>query len=835
MKCISTFFLAIFASVAMMAVPQTKLPSLKPFTATSQQQSLSLKQQQAIKSIMSDMSKRACPSTANAPAMAFAPNAKQFIAAADDTNRPVRLNEGVFLVEPEYEAETGEWYMAVQAKNYTFRLCWFAPEDNYCGTFTTDDISMEYTWGWYESEDTFFEIYLYDVNMTISEVQVSDCLKQIKLEATLIDTNEKKYIINVTHNAYTPKSTVETSLTNTIITLNDQQFIVDGNNDDLDVFLTINAYEVGNFYTLRDFDTQNTKVVYKGVEQQLLKADLYLDMGILESGSLGYNVLFSFINQDTILHTVQMPSPLPDAKDTIRVKCVNLDVDDSFAPFGVMMVSGDNSLYDIFAMYPGEYAEAGVYEDISVAITDKRTWIMEQSILGTLTLSEDADGWHVNIEAYFSDYNWYSINMLYEVPVPIDTIQIAFDSASVATYIAAENNMLQLLNYGPDFEASVTVYGVDFGQEFTMKNVYLDYSGIYNCTAEHSVQIADIRGVLNQCGDTTTINASIIGFDSIQYDVALWYTVPVPTDTIEIEMPVRFTNALDFGYYTLSAYTPDSAWFVSISPLTDKVEGTFINDGLFGKFGAVDGHYDFYSGMTFVYSEAEWKNYTVEKGTLVVEMAEDGAITAQADIICSNAKYFRIKMTSKYNTHLDYDEPYEEVDRIYTTNDYVTIDNQIANYGYVYLGITAADESDMAAFFFFAEEADEDIIIPEGVYTIDSSEEYGTVYANPGVQGDGVWPSYYAQMLEDGSIVVPLWLLVSGTVEVTKDDNGNPYMEVNAYNSYGVPVHIIYDGRGTGLENVEGTTTTATKQFVNGQLLIKRNGEIFNATGARVK
>ena len=60
-------------------------------------------------------------------------------------------------------------------------------------------------------------------------------------------------------------------------------------------------------------------------------------------------------------------------------------------------------------------------------------------------------------------------------------------------------------------------------------------------------------------------------------------------------------------------------------------------------------------------------------------------------------------------------------------------------------------------------------------------------------------------------------------------------MEVNAYNSYGVPVHIIYDGRGTGLENVEGTTTTATKQFVNGQLLIKRNGEIFNATGARVK
>ena len=368
-----------------------------------------------------------------------------------------------------------------------------------------------------------------------------------------------------------------------------------------------------------------------------------------------------------------------------------------------------------------------------------------------------------------------------------------------------------------------------------MKNVYLDYSGIYNCTDEHSVKIADIKGVLNQSGDTTTINASIIGFDSIQYDVALWYTAPVPTDTIEIEMPVRFTNALDFGYYTLSAYTPDSAWFVSISPLTDKVDGTFINDGLFGKFGAVDGHYDFYAGSTFIYSETEWKNYTVEKGTMVVHMAEDSTITAEANLICSNAKFYHIKMTSKYNTHLDYDEPSIEVDRIYTTEDNVTIDDQTANYGYIFLAITAADASDVAAFFFFVEEPDEDIIIPEGVYPINYTEEYGTVYANPGVQGDGVWPSYYAQLLPDGSIVVPLWLLVDGTVEVTKCDNGNVYLEVNAFNSYGVPVHIVYDGGGTGLDNVQTPNTTCGKQLINGQLYIIRDGIKFNATGARIK
>ena len=41
-------------------------------------------------------------------------------------------------------------------------------------------------------------------------------------------------------------------------------------------------------------------------------------------------------------------------------------------------------------------------------------------------------------------------------------------------------------------------------------------------------------------------------------------------------------------------------------------------------------------------------------------------------------------------------------------------------------------------------------------------------------------------------------------VEVSKDKNGYMHLEVNAYNSYGVSVHIVYDGTpiGAGVENV---------------------------------
>ena len=144
----------------------------------------------------------------------------------------------------------------------------------------------------------------------------------------------------------------------------------------------------------------------------------------------------------------------------------------------------------------------------------------------------------------------------------------------------------------------------------------------------------------------------------------------------------------------------------------------------------------------------------------------------------------------------------------------------------------------MAAFFFFVEEPDEDIIVPAGVYPIDSSEEYGTVYANPGVQGDGVWPSFYARMMEDGSLVTPLWLLVDGTVEVTKTADGKPYMEVNAVNSYGVEVHIVYDGTpiDTSVENTHSQSpmTHSQKLLRNGQLLIQRAGETFTILGTRI-
>ena len=824
MKKIFTLLFMALLAMGLVATPTTQLKKLAP-TATP-----TANQQRALRLIKQDMTKRANPAAVAEQSF----NKQHALGIKKATAADIVLNGEGFLVGPEYEAATGEWYIALEAQGYTFRLCWYGDEDNYCGTYTFDDMSMDYSWGWFQSADMFYEIYFSDVTMTISE-KVDGNLKQIVLDATILDYQDRTYQIHAVHSAFTPKTTVENVLNNSTVTMDFGYYVLEGSNNDLSVKLGVISDVIEGEYTKASFDMNQTKIVYKGVEQQMLQANMMIGLSDLDNGGLGYEAALHFYNQDTVLHKVSMTVPLPAAKDTIKVECHNLFVDESFANQGLMMIGGSNKEYDIFAMYEDFYAEAGVY-DVALTVTDKKTWLDCSSIRGTLTLKETADGWEANIEAYCDDYNWYSINMNFEVPEPTKTVKVEFENSALASFRADQLNMIQLIQYADDYEASITIYNTGLGESFDMEKVLMDYTEFYDWTVESSVEIADVKGVLNQRGDTTFINASYIGFNAVQYDVEFWYVVPTPIDTVEIEMPVKFTNALQDGYYVLSSYTPDNSIFISLSPMTDgEVAGTYINDGLFGKFGAESGRYDFYSGNTFIYVESEMQNYTIEKGELVVDHAKDGTITAEAKFIARNGVYYHVKMTSEYNTHLDFDEPEEIIDRTYTTADNVTIDDQTEKNGYIYLALTAADGSDMAAFFFFVEEADEDIIVPVGVYPIDSSEEYGTVYANPGVQGDGVWPSYYARMLEDGSLITPLWLLVDGTVEVTKTEDGKPYLEVNAVNSYGVEVHIVYDGTTTGIENINVNVEGVRKQIIDGQLVIICNGKAYNAQGSHVK
>jgi hypothetical protein len=401
-----------------------------------------------------------------------------------------------------------------------------------------------------------------------------------------------------------------------------------------------------------------------------------------------------------------------------------------------------------------------------------------------------------------------------------------------------------LSNDNGDYYVALDIYNVPMGGNFTLDDMDSYYTQLIDWNAYVELQIADVKGSINQYGDTTVMKAEVICFNAVLYDIELWHVAPKPTEVVELTIDATFTNELEnSGYYTLSGTPAGSDLIVSLSPLTEEVAGTFVNDGVFGRFGAEGGQYDFYATETYVakpngvdaYGDPDYEVWGVEKGTMVVELAADGTITAKASIICSNAVQYNITMTSTYDVpHLDYDAEIP-VEKAYTAADKLTVEYD-ESYGMALVQVGAADGSDLCAVYFFMEEADEDIVVPAGTYTIDDSWDYGTVLASTGYDAayGQVAPSLYATCNAEGKLRLPMWFMVGGSVTVEKVD-GKMKMEINAVNSYNQPIHITYDGTATALENVNVNVEGIRKQIVDGQLVIIRDGKAYNAQGAQVK
>jgi hypothetical protein len=433
----------------------------------------------------------------------------------------------------------------------------------------------------------------------------------------------------------------------------------------------------------------------------------------------------------------------------------------------------------------------------------------------------------------------YNFNLAWVVPQTTDTIALRFDQTARASYYPQMNDDLLLINSNNRYTLNLNIVGAELGKYFTMDHIGEYYTSLSDDQLKVDIELAQVEGTIYQSGDTTWVKAEMIGFDATLYDLQLWYAVPVPTDTVELIFhDVPFTNHLEEGYYQLIAYTEDQTRMVSFTPASHNVEGTFINDGLFGRFG--EGRYDFFNDYTYI---QEWNphtraydTYTIEKGELVVTLSSDGLITALAEVICEDAKLYRITMYSKYERpHLDFDSEQRAVERVYTKEDDIMIENHTQNNGYIVFQATAQDQSDMIVLYIFADEIDSDITIPAGVYPINHSLLPGTVLASTGANEDNtVSPSLYAT-LTDGYLD-QLYFLVDGTMTVKKVD-GQLKLELNAVNSYDVPVHVVYDATlaGSNLENTKVVDSNLSKVLKDDQLIIIKSGVKYNILGSVIE
>ena len=844
MKKIFTLFMATVVAMSVMALPQNaNLAGKKSAPASkSQLEAKTPAQAKALELHKASIAERdfARPEGTKKVAALASTNAPKKVANAK--SEVINITFDAFAVEPTYYPETGDWYMACANETYTVKLDYYGPAESPVGTWTTEDFDLGYSYMYVTDEEGWTSYVDYEsIECTLSEVKLSQYLTKMVLVAVIEGSDGNTYNVSCEQFYFQPKDTVNTAITNATLVADGGQFVLAGKNENIDVNLTVLATQPIGSFTLADYDMAGSTIVCNGVEQKILSSKLTVSVAKTAS-VVGYVADLSFFNQDTILYNVSMISPLPAPTDTVEITMNNLSVDDSWVAWtGWVYLTATNAEWDIYAGIAAMQAEAGTWtgEKTLLYITDMNTYDAPQSLYSEITLSEaENGGWKVLATGYCDDGKYYVVNMEFVVPEPEVFKTITFDNCASAAYYPDLSNDLQLMNENEEYTIAVDIYGVEMGASFTMANVDANYSGVIDNGEE--VQVADITGKVYQVGDTTRIDAVIIGFNAVQYTVELWYAVPTPTETKEFTVEgADFVNYIaDQGLYQLYGYAENGVDFVSLAIMADEVAGTYINDGMFSRFGAEGGRYDLYTNYNYVIKvinpeTEEYEKYMIEKGTVVVTVDENNVITATVDAICSNAVRYLITVTSEYNTHLMYDSE-EPVERIYTAADELEV-TWIEDYGYMYIDLWGANGEDLAELLFFVEAPDAEIAVPEGTYTIDNSMDYGTVFASQGVEGSSVYPSFYALLTEDGYLVDPLWFMVSGTVTVSKTDAGNLNLEVNAVNSYNQTVHIVYNGDGTGVENINVNVEGVKKQIIDGQLVIIRDGKAFNAMGTQVK
>ena len=526
--------------------------------------------------------------------------------------------------------------------------------------------------------------------------------------------------------------------------------------------------------------------------------------------------------------------------DTIDVVCHDLKLNTDFIGlFGMAYIFANNNEYNLTGAIYADSIPPGTYTNCVMDLKHIATQKQIPALSVTLTLAVDANRNCVITGTMIGeDQICYNLHLSWTPPTASDTVHIAFDNSSRVAYYPDLDHDFMLSNKNDDYDIALDIIGVAMGETFTERNLNIAYCMIANRATRDTIAVAAAEGQVWQSGDTTYLSANVLGFDAVVYAIDLWYVVPEVIETKEISISnATFYNELEKdGYFALVGMTEDKSIEFAISLLGNTVEdvpGTYVNDGMFGGFSGQNYDFIHFIGGSYSTYIAKWNaergDYdilSIEKGQATVTMDEEQNVTLVGAFVAEDGVEYRINMTSKVDKPRIQDDAMSgEVERLFVDERQVTIEQQEEDK--VLLEIMTG--SDLMALWFYVEYIDDEIVIPEGEYAIDDSDDYWSV-----IKGDGsLGKSFYAT--HDGEYFTSLYFLVDGTVVVSKKD-GKLHLEMHALNSYDVPVHVVYDPTAkTAVENTQSPNANTQKVLRHGQLLIEREGKMYNAQGAVLK
>ena len=773
----------------------------------------------------------------------------------------------------EYYASDNDWFTTLVDATETYEIKLDYVSTTQAGTFTEADCIMDYT-----------GMYIYDaegnrsiVRFTEVDIVVTDDENGLTLHAELLSTDNVLYIVD-SHIAPLPepKATVNLAYANATLvdgTRSSETFQFWGDENGVYTSILLASEQVEGEYDKFDMYVAyaNYIMFVDGTDTTFVD---FLDLNaVVTKEDKTYKLVADALGSDTIMYHITMSYTKPAPTETIDIVATNMVVDE-FEFWGMVFctVQASNDEYTVtLDMANGLPMGELTSEDFNVAyssvyrIADSTEIVFDEIISATVSEVEGKPA--VKAQVVGVDNILYNLDLSYVVPEATDTVNVVFDDVVTAKYYA-ESADYYIYNENENFIVTLDIFeekGNLMG-EYTADDFDMYYTqlGVITDGDTAVVSIADVKAVVTP---TTEENIVLIEAELISHDAVL-YKLSTKADVSDQGLEHDATEG-----FLMDEYTTEDIYTINDQSANGyimfDVESADGND-LMGLVFWVDGADE----KTIIPTGTYQINGTTESGTVlastgmgaqgltyslyatldaegmitppcwfmvggeVVVSEENGILSITVDAVNSNNLPIFITCEYDLNTKqgLQYDMTEGSVELTYSDDDQVKfITDYVAQYGELYLDITAADGSDKISVAFLVEATDPATVIPAGTYPITNTAATGTVFASPGVQDGSIYPSYYGVMHPQGGISVPCYFMVDGQV-VVENIEGHLKVTIDALNSYDVPAHIVYEANPveTAIENVT-VNNNASKVVENNQLFIIKDGVKYNVMGSVVK
>lgn len=731
----------------------------------------------------------------------------------------------------QYYEDTQDWWMAVIDETGTYRLDfdYVVPVENFAGTYTIEDLDLNYSYLTTIDEEGYKKY----VNYVSAEFTVTDNAEGKSLVANVLCEDSVRYLVTAVELPLPEaKDTVELAYTNGHLedgTRSSETFQFWADENGVYTSLLIASEQVEGEYTEKDMyadyanyilfvdGTDSTFVDFLGLNLTVTKEDLTY---FADAYALGV---------DTIMYHITMSWTKPAPADTIDIVATNMVIDEfEFWDMYFCTITASNEEYTVTldmknGLPLGELTSADFNVEWSSVyrIADSTEIVFDDILSATVT---EVDGQRaIRAQALGVDTILYNLDLSYVLPTATDTVEVVFTTPASSEYydsygdyyiyneneeyivildIFAEKNALEGEYEGEDFDYYYTKVGLIVDGDTTAVSAAAAKATVTKVSEELAHIDAELlceNEVLYLVSTDVTMSKLGLQYDMTEGEVNREYN-------LNDELTITTDYVADYGELYVDIMAGDMSDLVSLMfYVTDTVEGLVVPAGTYpisdtyaeGTALASTGYDADYGAMPSNYCTlvADGGNlyldelYFMVGGNVVVEHV-DGHLKITIDAVNSYdvPAHIVYEAVEGEKVHLQYDATEGAIDRAYTTEEITLTPGN----GYFQVFANAADGTDMVGMVVFGEN-DENTIIPVGTYTINGTQADGTVLASTGVNSQGnISMSFYGKTNAQGQITPPCYFFVGGTVEVSAAD-GMLKLEVNAVNSYDVPVHIVME------------------------------------------